>query len=130
MSDLVTSCFLFFQDYGNLSGIHRLLASLFQAVTPRTAGFNTTDLSMLTGASKAMMILLMLIGGSPSSTAGGMKTTTFALLLLNVLATFQSCDDVTAFGRRIDASVIKNCNNDRNDVFYLVFCRRNDDQCV
>lgn len=104
---LLPAVFFFFQDYGNLSGIHRLLASLFQAVTPRTAGFNTTDLSMLTGASKAMMILLMLIGGSPSSTAGGMKTTTFALLLLNVLATFQSCDDVTAFGRRIDASVIK-----------------------
>ena len=55
-----------------------------------------------------MMILLMLIGGSPSSTAGGMKTTTFALLLLNVLATFQSRDDVTAFGRRIDVGVIKN----------------------
>ncbi len=85
---------------------------------------------MLTGASKAMMILLMLIGGSPSSTAGGMKTTTFALLLLNVLATFQSRDDVTAFGRRIDVGVIKKCSNDRNDVFYLIFCRRNDDQCV
>ncbi len=68
---LLPAVFFFFQDYGNLSGIHRLLASLFQAVTPRTAGFNTTDLSMLTGASKAMMILLMLIGGSPSSTAGG-----------------------------------------------------------
>ena len=66
---LLPAVFFFFQDYGNLSGIHRLLASLFQAATPRTAGFNTTDLSMLTGASKAMMILLMLIGGSPSSTA-------------------------------------------------------------
>ena len=81
---LLPAVFFFFQDYGKLSGIDRLLASLFQAVTPRTAGFNTTDLSMLTGASKAMMILLMLIGGSPSSTAGGMKTTTFALLLLNL----------------------------------------------
>ena len=121
MFDLVPAVFFFFQDYGNLSGTHRLLASLFQAVTPRTAGFNTTDLSMLTGASKAMMILLMLIGGSPSSTAGGMKTTTFALLLLNVLATFQSRDDVTAFGRRIDVGVIKKCSNDRNDVFLSYF---------
>ena len=65
---LLPAVFFFFQDYGNLSGTHRLLASLFQAVTPRTAGFNTTDLSVMTGASKAMMILLMLIGGSPSST--------------------------------------------------------------
>ena len=118
---LLPAVFFFFQDYGNLSGIHRLLASLFQAVTPRTAGFNTTDLSMLTGASKAMMILLMLIGGSPSSTAGGMKTTTFALLLLNVLATFQSCDDVTAFGRRIDASVIKNATTIAMMYFILFF---------
>ena len=118
---LLPAVFFFFQDYGNLSGIHRLLASLFQAVTPRTAGFNTTDLSILTGASKAMMILLMLIGGSPSSTAGGMKTTTFALLLLNVLATFQSCDDVTAFGRRIDASVIKNATTIAMMYFILFF---------
>ena len=119
---LLPAVFFFFQDYGNLSGIHRLLASLFQAVTPRTAGFNTTDLSMLTGASKAMMILLMLIGGSPSSTAGGMKTTTFALLLLNVLATFQSRDDVTAFGRRIDVGVIKNAATIAMLYFTMFFC--------
>ena len=118
---LLPAVFFFFQDYGNLSGTHRLLASLFQAVTPRTAGFNTTDLSMLTGASKAMMILLMLIGGSPSSTAGGMKTTTFALLLLNVLATFQSRDDVTAFGRRIDVGVIKNAATIAMMYFILFF---------
>ena len=76
---------------------------------------------MLTGASKAMMILLMLIGGSPSSTAGGMKTTTFALLLLNVLATFQSRDDVTAFGRRIDVGVIKNAATIAMMYFILFF---------
>ena len=121
MSDLVTSCFLFLSGLWKSIRDSPVACIIVSAVTPRTAGFNTTDLSMLTGASKAMMILLMLIGGSPSSTAGGMKTTTFALLLLNVLATFQSCDDVTAFGRRIDVSVIKKCNNDCNDVFYLVF---------
>ena len=118
---LLPAVFFFFQDYGNLSGTHRLLASLFQAVTPRTAGFNTTDLSVMTGASKAIMILLMLIGGSPSSTAGGMKTTTFVLLLLNVLATFQSRDDVTAFGRRIDVGVIKNAATIAMMYFILFF---------
>ena len=103
---LLPAVFFFFQDYGNLSGTHRLLASLFQAVTPRTAGFNTTDLSMLTGASKAMMILLMLIGASPRSTAGG---------------TFQSRDDVTAFGRRIDVGVIKNAATIAMMYFILFF---------
>ena len=113
--------YFFYFEFSNVPLKERVWVSLFQSVTPRTAGFNTTDLSMLTGASKAMMILLMLIGGSPSSTAGGMKTTTFALLLLNVLATFQSCDDVTAFGRRIDASVIKNATTIAMMYFILFF---------
>ena len=60
----------------------RLILSLFQSVTPRTAGFNTADISSMTDSSQAVMILLMFIGGSPSSTAGGIKTTTFAVLLL------------------------------------------------
>ena len=59
-----------------LAARERLLAALFQSVTPRTAGFNTVDLTAMTGASQAIMIGLMLIGGSPGSTAGGMKTTT------------------------------------------------------
>ena len=113
--------YFFYFEFSNVPLMERVWVSLFQSVTPRTAGFNTTDLSMLTGASKAMMILLMLIGGSPSSTAGGMKTTTFALLLLNVLATFQSCDDVTAFGRRIDVGVIKNAATIAMMYFILFF---------
>ena len=113
--------YFFYFEFSNVPLTERVWVSLFQSVTPRTAGFNTTDLSMLTGASKAMMILLMLIGGSPSSTAGGMKTTTFALLLLNVLATFQSCDDVTAFGRRIDVGVIKNAATIAMMYFILFF---------
>ncbi|MBF0309699.1 MAG: hypothetical protein HQL56_09245 [Magnetococcales bacterium] len=55
------------------------LASLFLSVTSRTAGFNTVDTGLLTGASLYLVILLMAIGGSPGSTAGGMKTTTFAV---------------------------------------------------
>ena len=118
---IAPAVFFFACDFGNLPAGKRLLASVFQSVTTRTAGFNTEDLSLMTEAGKAVMILLMLIGGSPSSTAGGMKTTTFALLLLNVLATFQSCDDVTAFGRRIDASVIKNATTIAMMYFILFF---------
>ena len=66
----------------------RLILSLFQSVTPRTAGFNTADISSMTDSSQAVMILLMFIGGSPSSTAGGIKTTTFAVLLLNAFGNF------------------------------------------
>ena len=100
--------FFFICDFGNLPLGKRLLASVFQAVTPRTAGFNTVDISTMTEASKAIMILLMLIGGSPGSTAGGMKTTTFIVLILNAVATFSSQENAGAFGRRVDYHVIKN----------------------
>lgn len=107
---VLPTAFFFFSDFTNLSVGKRLLASVFQAVTPRTAGFNTMDISKMTEVSKAMIILLMLIGGSPSSTAGGMKTTTFAVLILNTFATFRSQENVGAFGRRIECSVIKNAS--------------------
>ena len=58
----------------------KIWASLFQSVTPRTAGFNTIDLNLFSEAGRTMVILLMLTGGSPGSTAGGMKTTTLAVL--------------------------------------------------
>lgn len=95
-------------DFREMPAGKRFLVSLFQAVTPRTAGFNTENLSNMTDVSKAIMILLMLVGGSPGSTAGGMKTTTFAILILNAVATFRSREEVSVFGRRIDGTVIKN----------------------
>ena len=106
---VILSAILFFaNDFGEFLFKKRLLYSIFQSVTTRTAGFNTADLSLMTEAGKAVMILLMLIGGSPSSTAGGMKTTTFAVLILNAFATFRSREDAGAFGRRFDVQVIKN----------------------
>lgn len=105
---LLPAIYFFFFDYSNYSIGNRLLASLFQSVTTRTAGFNTTDLTKLTRPSQAIMIFLMLVGGSPGSTAGGLKTTTIAVLILNAFACFRRKEDVCAFGRRIDNSVIKN----------------------
>lgn len=107
---VLPAVFFFFSDFTHLSVGKRLLASAFQAVTPRTAGFNTMDISKMTEVSKAMIIILMLVGGSPSSTAGGMKTTTFAVLILNAFATFRSQENVETFGRRIECSVIKNAS--------------------
>ena len=65
------------------------MASLFQSVTPRTAGYNTVDLTEMTDASQAVTILLMLTGGAPGSTAGGMKVTTLAVLIANAVAAFR-----------------------------------------
>ena len=99
--------FFFFSDFSALPAENRLLASFFQSVTPRTAGFNTVDLPAMSGASLGVMILLMLIGGSPGSTAGGMKTTTLAVLLSNAAATFRQRDSAQFFGRRVDCSAVK-----------------------
>ncbi len=98
----------FFSDFSELSGKERVLSSVFQAVTPRTAGFNTADLSAMTEIGRAVMIVLMLIGGSPGSTAGGMKTTTFSVLMLNALATFRRKKDAEVFGRTVDVGTVKN----------------------
>ena len=90
------------------SARQRILLSMFQSVTPRTAGFNTADLAAMGSTSQALMVVLMLLGGSPGSTAGGMKTTTFAVLLANMWATFRRREDAEFFGRRIDSSAVKN----------------------
>lgn len=105
---LLPAIYFFIFDYSEYSIGNRLLASLFQSITTRTAGFNTTDLTKLTRPSQAIMIFLMLVGGSPGSTAGGLKTTTMAVLILNAFACFKRKENVCAFGRRIDDSVIKN----------------------
>lgn len=86
----------------------RVLPSLFQSVTLRTAGFNTMDLTGISGGGQALMILWMLVGGSPGSTAGGMKTTTGAVLLLTAWAIFRRKEQVTCFGRRIGENTVRN----------------------
>lgn len=88
----------------------RILNSLFQAVTPRTAGFNTADLTALSGSGKCIMIILMLIGGSPGSTAGGMKTTTIAVLFANSIAVFKRKNDSHFFGRRTGEEAARNAS--------------------
>ena len=99
--------YLFLWEYPGLPLGERVLTSLFQAVTPRTAGFNTADLSKLSGVGQLLFLPLMLIGGSPGSTAGGMKTTTAAVLLLNVFAVFKRREDAQCFGRRIDGGAVR-----------------------
>ncbi|MDD6094760.1 MAG: potassium transporter TrkG [Clostridia bacterium] len=104
---LVPAVFFFFSDFSSLPLKERIFSSLFQAVTPRTAGFNTADLTAMTGGGRAIIILLMIIGGSPGSTAGGMKTTTFAVLIINAIAIFRRKEDAEAFGRRLDGGIIR-----------------------
>ena len=97
----------FFAEYTGLPLGERILASLFQSVTTRTAGFNTTDFAAFSDSGKFLSIILMLIGGSPGSTAGGMKTTTIAVLVLNAHGTFRHRNEPSAFSRRISDQTVK-----------------------
>lgn len=105
---IVPAIYFFFCEFSPLPIRQRILCSLFQAVTPRTAGFNTADLTTLSEPSQYITIALMLIGGSPGSTAGGMKTTTVAVLFASALSTFCRKEHTHFFGRRIDDDVVKN----------------------
>ena len=99
--------FFFLFEYQRLPVAERLLASLFQSITPRTAGFNVEDMSVMTEPGQALTIILMLIGGSPGSTAGGIKNTTIAVLMANFLAICARRSEVDIFGRRIEDDTIK-----------------------
>ena len=91
---------------GNLSVGEQWLASAFQSVTARTAGFNTVDIGALSGASLTLMMILMFIGASSTSTGGGIKTTTFTVLMLSTLSLLRGKKDVVLFKRRIDGNII------------------------
>ncbi|MEG1292421.1 MAG: potassium transporter TrkG, partial [Lachnospiraceae bacterium] len=101
----------------------QVLSSLFASVTPRTAGFNTTDTGLYTEGTRVLTMILMFIGGSPGSTAGGIKTTTMVVILLYIWSNLRSKNGLNIFGRRLDENSIKKAST----VFFInlllaVFC--------
>lgn len=119
---LLPFLFLFFYEFSlpqweGMGLKERIIASMFQAVTPRTAGFNSVDLTKLSEPSQMMVSILMLIGGSPGSTAGGFKTTTLAVFILSAVAVYRKRDSVQAFGRRLTPDVLRSAVS----IFFLYF---------
>lgn len=98
---------IFLFEYGNsktlgpLSEWGKVLGSLYQAVTPRTAGSNTLPIGDLTQSTLFLIILLMFIGAGSGSTAGGIKITTFAVLVATLWSQIRGKEDVVLFRRRI-----------------------------
>lgn len=82
------------------------MAAWFQSVTPRTAGFNTIDISKMTNAGLFITIALMFIGASPGGTGGGIKTTTFRVLISSTKAVLQGKDEVLCYHRQIPVPLI------------------------
>lgn len=111
---LFTGALIFFAlEYNNADTIgemsipQKIMASLFQSTTCRTAGFNTIDQNGLTDASKLISVILMFIGGAPAGTAGGIKVTTIAVILISVRSFIQGFEDDESFGRRLSRNAVR-----------------------
>lgn len=100
-------CLEFSSDRWQMSESEAVLASFFQAVSPRTAGFNSVDLTALSPMSQLVTILLMLVGAAPGSTGGGFKVTTLAVLFLALIALFLNRRDVRGFDRRVSDGTLR-----------------------
>lgn len=105
-----TLAFYFLERDHAFAGVptgQKLLMAAFQSVTPRTAGFNTVDLTALSESSTLLTIVLMFIGAGSGSTGGGIKVNTFAVLLLSAMAQVRRQPDVNVFHRRLDEDTIR-----------------------
>jgi trk system potassium uptake protein TrkH len=105
-----TASFLVMEYNNELAGmtfIHKLNASFFMSVTPRTAGFNTVDISGMTPGGKFLTIIYMFIGGNPGSTAGGVKTVTMIVLFLSVWSSLRNTGTIDVLKRRLEPDVLK-----------------------
>jgi trk system potassium uptake protein len=91
---------------GRLAPGEALLAALFHAVTPRTAGFNTLDTGALLPATLFVTMILMFIGAAPGGTAGGVKITTFSITVAALWATVRGREDATLFKRRLPPQLV------------------------
>ncbi|MGE3190930.1 MAG: TrkH family potassium uptake protein, partial [Vicinamibacterales bacterium] len=91
---------------GGLAPADRVMAAWFQAVTARTAGFNTLDIAALGPATLFLIMALMFIGASPGGTGGGVKTTTFSVTVAALWATVRGDQEPVLFGRRISTETV------------------------
>lgn len=91
---------------GPLAAPQKLLAGFFQAVTPRTAGFNSLEFSDMHRGTLIFVMMLMFVGANPGSTGGGIKTTTAAVLLIALWAVARGHGRPAMFRRHIDAGLI------------------------
>lgn len=105
-----TLLFFFLEKDASMAALtpgERFLASLFSAITPRTAGFDTVATGTLSTGGSLLTMLLMLTGGNPGSTAGGAKTTTMLVILLLTGAALRREPEIHILGRRIDRDAVQ-----------------------
>ncbi len=92
--------------FEKMTSKERVLTSYFSAVTPRTAGYNTLDYSLMRTETLFLTIILMFIGASPGGTGGGIKTSTFAVVIASLCATMRSLQSTVIFKRRVPSDIV------------------------
>ncbi len=107
---IIGTVLFYISEYNNTLAAHtgfgKVVTALFGATTPRTAGFNTVDMTALNFSTIMMVFLLMWIGASPASTGGGIKTSTFAIATLNFWSLARGKTRIEVYRREIsDISV-------------------------
>ncbi|MBQ0064438.1 MAG: Trk family potassium uptake protein [Firmicutes bacterium] len=105
----IPALYFFIFEFQNMGMKERILSSIFQSITPRTAGFNSIDYASLSQSGQLLSIVLMLIGGASGSTAGGIKVSTFAILCFTTLAIIRRQEEINMFNRRITTDIILQC---------------------
>jgi trk system potassium uptake protein TrkH len=123
---ITASAILFFfiekdMAFSDMNFTQRILAATFQAVTPRTAGFNTVDISALSEHGTLLTMLLMFIGAGPGSTAGGIKITTFIVIILSVISYVGNKEDINIFQRRLEMKLVRRAYCSSTFYVLLVF---------
>lgn len=93
-------------SYADYNFGQKLLCSIFNAVSPRTAGFFTTDPATLSESGYLLTVMLMFIGGSSGSTAGGIKVGTFAVIIMGMISVFRGRKDINIGKKRIEHSLL------------------------
>lgn len=104
-----TLLFLLLEENSVMAGMNlkqRILAALFQSVTPRTAGFNTVDIASLTDGSKFVTMLLMFVGAAPGGTGGGVKITTLVVVAAAVTAFIKNQEDISISKFRLERDTL------------------------
>ena len=110
---LPTLLFMIFErnnpQYANYTLVDRFVVAFFSAVTPRTAGFNTVDMSVgvFSDSSYLLTLILMFVGGSSGSTAGGIKITTTFVIIMGIASVFRGNQDIELGRRRIHDSLMR-----------------------
>ncbi|MCK9226011.1 MAG: TrkH family potassium uptake protein [Candidatus Muirbacterium halophilum] len=109
---ILTGTLLFFvleksNVLNNMSNLDKFIASLFQSVTTRTAGFNTINIGGLSRATLLIFMVFMFVGAGPGGTAGGIKITTLYIFIKSVFSMVNSYPEVRAFGRKIPDDIVR-----------------------